>query len=176
VSLLNVEIKARCQDLNSIRRRLHDQKITLEKNVRQVDTYFHCTTGKLKLRETPEKCELIHYQREQIQGPKKSTVTFYYPDDPVALKNILTFANKILVVVEKQREIYWSGNVKIHLDQVQGLGTFLEIEAIDFAGQFGIEQLYPQCQYFLDLFQVKAAELITGSYSDLLLAQNPTPS
>ena len=69
------------------------------------------------------------------------------------------------------REIYWSENVKIHLDQVQHLGTFIEIEAIDFEGQFGVGQLYEQCQYFLELFQVQPDELISGSYSDLLLDQ-----
>lgn len=169
MSLLNVEIKAHCRDLNFIRHILYDKDIRPDKKVRQIDTYFCTSNGKLKLRETPEKAELIHYQREQIRGPKKSTVNFYHPTDPTALKEILTLSNKILVIVEKQREIYWSENVKIHLDQVQNLGTFIEIEAIDFDGKFGEAQLYKQCHYFLELFQVKQDELITESYSDMLL-------
>jgi len=172
MSHLNVEIKARCHDLNRIRQLLQDEKIARENKIRQIDTYFYCTSGKLKLRETPEKNELIHYQRELIPGPKKSMVTFYYPADPAALKTILTLSNGIQVIVDKQREIYWSANVKIHLDEVAGLGSFLEIEAIDFENQFDVGQLDRQCRYFLEIFQVAEADLQIGSYSDLLLARN----
>lgn len=182
MSHLNVEIKARCNDLNQIRQHLLEQKIVREKTVRQIDTYFYCTSGKLKLRETLEKNEfiqsgeLIHYQRELIAGPKKSMVTFYYPADSAALKNILMLSNGIQVVVDKQREIYWSTNVKIHLDEVARLGSFLEIEAIDFENRFDVTQLDRQCRHFLELFQVAETELLIGSYSDLLLALNSKPN
>jgi len=86
-----------------------------------------------------------------------------------SLKEILTKALGILVVVNKQREIYFLDNVKFHIDTVKDLGMFLEIEAIDNDGTIKKEKLLEQCQYYLDLFQIPKNDLIPVSYSDLLL-------
>ena len=75
----------------------------------------------------------------------------------------------ILVVVDKKREIYFIDNVKFHIDEVEDLGTFVEIEAIDNDGTIGKEKLLEQCQFFLDLFRISQGDLISVSYSDLLL-------
>jgi predicted adenylyl cyclase CyaB len=77
----------------------------------------------------------------------------------------------VLVVVEKQREIYFLENVKFHIDVVTGLGSFVEVEAIDMDGSHGKEKLLRQCQKFLDLFAIAQQDLVAVSYSDLLLAQ-----
>jgi predicted adenylyl cyclase CyaB len=71
------------------------------------------------------------------------------------------------VIVDKQRAIYFIGNVKFHIDEVKELGSFLEIEAI---GEYGEEkQLDEQCKYYMDVLQVVNEDLIPESYSDLLL-------
>src|SRR3989339_284583 len=112
---------------------------------------------------------LIHYQRENKEGPKQSDVTLFKSDPKSSLKEILTKALGILVVVDKKREIYFIDNVKFHIDVVEDLGTFVEIEAIDNDGTIGKDKLLQQCQFFLDLFKISQEDLISVSYSDLLL-------
>jgi adenylate cyclase, class 2 len=90
-------------------------------------------------------------------------------DPESSLKEILTKALGILVVVDKKREIYFIDNVKFHLDAVKDLGRFVEIEAIDNEGTIGKDRLLEQCQFFLDLFEISKEDLISVSYSDLLL-------
>ena len=68
------------------------------------------------------------------------------------------------------RRIYLLDNVKIHLDQVEQLGTFLEIEAIDETNTIGLEKLGEQCRFFMDLFNVKEEDLVQVSYSDMIEA------
>jgi len=87
------------------------------------------------------------------------------------LKEILTKALGILVVVDKKREIYFIDNVKFHIDIVENLGTFVEIEAIDNDGDIGKEKLLEQCQLYLDMFNIPQKDLISVSYSDLLLGK-----
>ena len=85
------------------------------------------------------------------------------------MKEILTTALGVLVVIDKSREIYFINNVKFHVDIVKDLGTFVEIEAIDPDGTIGKEKLFEQCNYYLDLFKIRREDLISNSYSDLLL-------
>ena len=73
-----------------------------------------------------------------------------------------------LVVVDKNREIYFIDNVKFHIDRVKDLGSFVEIEAIDEAGVRDENALRVQCEYFLDLFEIQDEDLLTSSYSDML--------
>ncbi|MCK5025304.1 MAG: CYTH domain-containing protein, partial [Nanoarchaeota archaeon] len=82
---------------------------------------------------------------------------------------ILTKALGVLVVIDKKREIYFIDNVKFHIDIVEDLGTFVEIEAIDDDGSIGKDKLLEQCQSFLDLFKISQEDMISVSYSDLLL-------
>ena len=84
-------------------------------------------------------------------------------------RNHLTKSLGILAVVNKQREIYFIENVKFHLDSVKGLGTFIEIEAIDKEGNLGKEKLLEQCNFFLQLFNVQKKDLLSMSYSDMLI-------
>ncbi len=112
---------------------------------------------------------LIFYERENQEGPKQSKVILFEnkPDSP--LKDILTRSLGVLVVVDKQREIYFIDNVKFHIDTVADLGTFMEIEAIDKNEVIGRDKLQEQCQYYLDLFGISGGDLLSNSYSDMLL-------
>ena len=74
----------------------------------------------------------------------------------------------MLVTVKKRREIYRIGNVKFHVDKVEGLGSFIEIEAIDADGTVGIETLRGQCEKYMQLLGIPEADLVRESYSDLL--------
>ncbi len=171
MNFLNIEIKARCSDRELIRTILRQQNAQFIGQDHQIDTYFNCQQGRLKLREGNIERHLIHYDREAKPGPKKSNVTLYRPRPDSTLKEILTKSLGVLVVVDKQREIYYIDNVKFHIDQVKKLGSFVEIEAVDKLGMIGQDQLIKQCEEYIGLFQITHNDLIECSYSDMLLRQ-----
>ena len=166
---INIEIKAKSNNQDAIREILNSKNADFKGVDHQIDTYFKVNNGRLKLREGKIENHLIHYQRENKEGPKQSDVTLFKSDPKSSLKEILTKALGVLVVVDKQREIYFIDNVKFHIDIVEDLGTFVEIEAIDNDGTIGKDKLLEQCQFFLDLFKISQEDLISVSYSDLLL-------
>lgn len=166
---VNIEIKAKSNNQDTIREILKSKKADFKGVDHQIDTYFKVDNGRLKLREGRIENYLIHYQRENKEGPKQSDVTLFKSEPKSSLKEILTKSLGILVTVDKKREIYFIDNVKFHIDTVEGLGTFIEIEAIDNEGTVGKDKLLEQCQSFLDLFNISQEDLIPVSYSDLLL-------
>jgi adenylate cyclase class 2 len=172
MSFLNIEIKACCRNPGAIRQILKQRKALLKGLDHQIDTYFNCRYGRLKLREGNIEHHLIHYNREDRAGPKKSIVTLYRPHPDSSLKEILTNSLGILIIVDKKREIYFIENVKFHIDDVAGLGSFVEIEAIDRDGKFDAENLKKQCDEYMKLFGIQSDDLIDCSYSDLLLNSN----
>lgn len=166
---LNIEIKAKCNDHKKIRSILKSHNAAFKGTDHQIDTYFKVNNGRLKLREGNIENFLVFYEREDKEGPKQSDVILFKFDLNSSLKEILLKSLGVLVVVDKQREIYFIENVKFHIDTVKNLGTFMEIEAIDSGGPLGKEKLLEQCQNFLDLFGIPKNDLISVSYSDLLL-------
>ena len=169
MSHLNIEIKARCPNHQRIRELLQARHADFRGTDHQIDTYFKANRGRLKLREGNIENALIYYEREDQEGPKQSSVTLVPTTPGSPLKALLTQAVGILMVVEKRRDIYFIDNVKFHLDEVEGVGTFVEIEAIDYDGTIGSERLLAQCQMFLALFNIQPDQMVAVSYSDLLL-------
>lgn len=169
---INIEIKARCQNQEEIRAALKKCGAEFKGIDHQIDTYFNVQRGRLKLREGNIENFLIYYQREDHKGPKQSSVTLHRTDPQSSLKELLTKALGILVVVDKEREIYFIGNVKFHLDRVKDLGHFVEIEAIDKEGTIRRESLGEQCRKYMELLSINAEDLLRGSYSDLLLIEH----
>ncbi len=166
---LNIEIKAKCMRQDLIRNILKSNNADFKGLDHQIDTYFKVNDGRLKLREGNIENHLIHYSRENKEGPKQSNVILYKSNPKSSLKEILTKALGVLIVVDKKREIYFIGNVKFHLDKVRSLGTFVEIEAIDSYGTIGKDKLLEQCNFYSSLFSISEKDLISVSYSDLLL-------
>ncbi|MBD0287553.1 MAG: class IV adenylate cyclase [Flavisolibacter sp.] len=166
--LCNYEFKARCTDLQQLETLLQPYHPRIIGDDEQVDTYFNVPYGRLKLREGKLENALIHYQRSNIRGPKQSDVQLYQHEPDSSLKQLLTAALGVLKVVTKRRRILFVDNVKFHFDEVVGLGTFVEVEAIDKDGLIGIDQLQEQCRHFAQLFRIKETDYIADSYSDLL--------
>ncbi len=166
---VNIEIKAECQNTQYIREVLTGASARFQGTDHQIDTYFNSTHGRLKLREGTIENFLVYYEREDKQGPKQSNVSLFKSEPGSSLKDLLTQSLGVLVVVDKSRDIYWIDNVKFHLDTVVNLGSFVEIEAIDYNGSIGRDKLLEQCQHYLELFQIPQQALIARSYSDLLL-------
>lgn len=73
------------------------------------------------------------------------------------------------MIVKKQRKIYFVENVKFHFDRVEGLGEFLEVEAIDDTGIIGVEKLKTQCNYYVSFFDILPGDFLSGSYSNMLI-------
>lgn len=168
---LNIEIKARSKRHSQIRKILKSKNAVFKGKDHQIDTYFKINSGRLKLREgNIENC-LIFYNRKNKKGPKQSNYFILEYNPKSGLKKILTTALDILIIVDKQREIYFIDNIKFHLDKVKNLGAFVEIEAID-TGRIDKDKLFEQCQYYLDLLLISKKDLISSSYSDLLLTKN----
>ncbi len=171
MSHIIIEIKAKCNDHEPLRKKLIQHNARFVGVDHQTDTYFRVQSGRLKLREGNIEHTLIRYHRPNQEGPKQSDVTLYKPKPDPALKQILVDVLGVLVVVRKVREIYFVDNVKIHLDNVDPLGSFAEIEAIDMDGDIGKEKLQQQCEYWMQTFTIQQEDLIDRSYSDMLLEQ-----
>ncbi len=168
---LNIEIKARCGDPASARAWLLDNNALFSGLDKQTDTYFRATSGRLKLREGNIENNLIYYKREDTAGPKASEFTLLKIPDAAALKDVLTQAMGVLVTVIKNREIYFIDNVKFHIDEVPGLGHFVEIEAGNLKADLPKEKLQEQCDYYCAALGIMPADMIDVSYSDMMLAR-----
>jgi adenylate cyclase class 2 len=165
----NVELKARVRDLQAARRtaeRLATQHLGTE---HQVDTYFHCPRARLKLREIEgQSAQLVAYLRPDETGPKLSDYRLTTVIEAESLKQTLAAALGVLGVVDKQREIFLYQNVRIHLDKVTGLGTFLEFEAV-LSADVDEAQGQAQIAFLRNEFAIQPEELLAVSYADLLL-------
>lgn len=169
MAYLNIEIKARCKNLSQVRKILKSKHAVFKGVDHQIDTYFNVNFGRLKLREGNIENHLIHYDREDKEGPKQSNVILYKYDAKSSLKELLIKTLGVLVEVNKQREIYFIDNVKFHLDNVKNLETFIEIEATGKDSSYNSDKLLEQCNFYLNLFSITKDDLIPVSYSDLLL-------
>ncbi|HYF30950.1 MAG TPA: class IV adenylate cyclase [Chitinophagaceae bacterium] len=172
MAFINIEIKARTTRAEAIRQYLRQAGAEHRGTDRQTDTYFVVPHGRLKLREGNIENNLIYYHRQETGGPKQSDVELVKTQDPPALKSVLAKALGVLAVVSKQREIYYIGNVKFHVDTLEGLGEFVEIEASNqFEDNLTATQLRAQCERYMKEFGLEAGDLVNESYSDMVMAQ-----
>lgn len=165
----NYEFKARTARLDELEALLKQHNPRFLGEDHQADTYFNVSVGRLKLREGNIENALIHYKRSDLAGAKTSEVLLYEHAPDLTLKQILTTALGIKVVVNKARRIYFIGNIKFHFDRVEGLGEFVEVEAIDRTDTVETEELKRQCAEYEELFQIPSEDYVAVSYSDLLL-------
>jgi len=165
---INFEFKARTNKLSLCEDKLKQINPFFKGEDHQIDTYFNVLKGRLKLREGNIENALIYYERENTNATRQSNVLLYQHEPAKGLKEILTNVHGVKTIVDKRRKIYFVNNVKIHFDEIATLGTFVEVEAIDKDGNMNIEQLKKQCDYFADLFEIKARDYIAVSYSDMI--------
>lgn len=165
----NVEIKARVRDVDAMRRRIEEAAGTKGQLMEQEDVFFPCPNGRLKLRVFPAgRGELIHYERADTSDARHSEYRLAPVDAPSPLRSVLEAAYGRGVIVRKRRWLYWAGQTRIHLDAVEGLGDFVELEvtltdtqteadgvaiAEPFARQLGIEHGTRVPQAYADLLE-----------------------
>lgn len=175
MKLVNYEFKARLRNETHIRAALGKIQARFVGTDHQVDTYFRVLRGRLKVREGRIENALIFYERPDARRARRSRIemTFLPRRNPV--KAILSAALEPLAVVDKRREIYFVGNVKIHLDRVRGLGKFVEVEAMRRSTGHGRRskvvdgKIREQARKFLKIFAIRDGDLMATSYSDLVL-------
>lgn len=173
---LNAEFKARVDDLAAVRKRLAALGPLWAGVDRQRDTYFHAPHGRLKLREGTVETALIAYTRVDTAAVKRSDVTLapLSAEAAAALRPVLAAALGVDVVVEKVREIAFVGHVKVHLDVVPRLGTFVEVEAIDTDGTRTLDTLTADAASMRTALGLDGAVLEARSYADLIRALAPS--
>jgi adenylate cyclase class IV len=170
----NIELKATLPDRAAALRACAALAARPQGDIRQIDTYFHVPSGRLKLREAaPGRCELVYYHRADRPGPKGCD----YSLEPVAasIKAILAEALGVLVVVEKVRTLFLWENVRIHIDSVMGLGDFIEFEAVldaDHDDADGVRKL----EQLIAAFGIADPDHLSVSYLDLALAKVSPPA
>jgi len=172
MGFINIEIKARTGRTKEIRKFLLEQQAEFKGTDEQTDTYFKVSNGRLKLRQGNIENNLIFYNRPDQPGPRQSDFDLVKIEDGYALKELLEKAIGVKVVVKKKREIYYIKNVKFHLDTLDGLGNFVEIEAGNKTHSLTVEELHQQCEYYLKEFGIKEEDLVEQSYSDMLLQES----
>jgi len=169
---LNVEIKAKCNNPSFVRNYLLNHNAVFKGLDEQTDTYFNVDNGRLKLREGTIENNLIFYNRNNQAGPKSSHFHLVKIDDAKGLKEVLGKSCGVKMIVRKRREIYYIENVKFHIDEVPGFGSFIEIEAGNILADKTEAELSDQCNFYLKEFGTKEEDLIAESYSDLLMKVN----
>lgn len=164
----NIEIKARARDFEEIRRRAESLSDTSVEVIPQEDTFFNTEKGRLKLRTlTLNRGQLIYYTRLDQEGPKRSEYHIYETSDPEKLKRVLGYAYEIRGVVRKTRYLYLVGQTRVHLDDVEGLGQFMELEVVMGEGQSDAEG-QAIAEDLMSRLGVERGDLIEGAYMDLL--------
>jgi predicted adenylyl cyclase CyaB len=164
----NIEIKARARDFADLCRRAEALSDTPAQVIPQEDTFFHTAKGRLKLRQlAPDRGQLVYYERPNQDGPKRSNYHIFETRDPESLKTALSLALGVRGVARKRRNLYLVGQTRVHLDEVEGLGEFMELEVV-----LRPEQSDAEGQAIaLDLMTrlgVREEDLLEGSYMDLL--------
>ncbi len=166
--MIDVEIKAKCENHDFIRSTLQGKGAYFKGVDYQTDVYFQTTNGRLKLRKGNIEGALVYYERENIKGIKPSNFSLYNSKEPEILETILRSSLGVLVEVVKQREMYYIDNVKFNIDIVEGLGKFIEIEAMT-ENPDDIENLTKVVENYLKEFNISEEDIQSLSYSDLLL-------
>lgn len=164
----NVEIKARCADLAAVERVAEEVGARRVGSQTQVDIYFSVSHGRLKLRESSGHApQLIYYERSDIPEARLSEYRIYPVEDVVQLKAILSAALGVWQVVRKHRTLFLYDEVRLHLDNVEGLGMFLELEGVIYDNCEPAE-VHRKVEGLLSQFGVRSVDLVERSYSDLL--------
>ena len=166
----NIELKARCADLDAARAAAVSLGAEPQGVERQTDTFFVTSRGRLKLRESDRRgATLIPYLRPDARSAKQSDYLVLPLDDPTLAKRLFGHALGIAGVVRKRRELLLLDNVRIHLDRVEGLGTFIEFEAV-LSPDTTSEAEHGKLRQLMGSFGIRDEDLQSQAYIDLLLA------
>ena len=167
----NIEIKARIESVDTLAPKAEAIATEGPIEIEQDDTFFFCESGRLKLRAfSATEGELIFYRRANQQGPKESFYLRTPTSSPESLRESLSLAYGQVGRVVKHRTLYLVGRARVHLDRVEGLGHFMELEVV--LGEHELSEVGVREAYALMAkLGIEPSQLIETAYVDLL-AQN----
>jgi adenylate cyclase len=164
----NVEIKARVGDPSQLYARARAIADGDPVKILQDDTFFDCPNGRLKLRAFSElEGELIFYKRHDLPGPKESQYYITPTASPSKLRETLASALGVCGRVRKERTVFHVGNTRIHLDDVQGLGDFMELEVVLSENQ-SLDEGIAIARRIMQQLAISQDDLVDKAYVDLL--------
>jgi adenylate cyclase, class 2 len=164
----NIEVKVKFANLEAVEKTLLDKGARFVGTDFQTDKYYKIPNGRLKIRRGNIENQLIFYRRNESEEFKQSDIILLPIDDK--LEFVLDNSLETAVVVKKARKIFFINNAKFHLDEVEGLGRFVEIEIIDATDSLPKEQLAADCEMYVDVLGLRnGGVFVAQSYSDLLL-------
>ena len=164
----NIEIKARVRNFAALRSLAEALSGGPPTVIHQEDSFFHTAKGRLKLRVlAPERGQLIYYEREDRGGPKRSDYHLFNTGDPDNLKQTLSLALGIRGVVRKTRFLYLVGQTRVHLDDVEGLGEFMELEVVMRDGQSDADG-QQIAEDLMARLGIEPGDLLEGAYVDMM--------
>jgi len=165
----NIEIKARARDIEKQVRIAETISNSGPELILQEDTFFNVPAGRLKLRVFADRTgELIQYDRTDSRGPSESNYLLYPTDKPEVLGELLANTLGIMGIVRKKRRVYLCGKTRIHIDQVEGLGRFIELEVV-------LEEDQPAgdgvtiAEQVMEELEITDNDLIDRAYIDLII-------
>jgi adenylate cyclase, class 2 len=161
----NIEIKLECRDPGLARNICRTYGAAFAGTLNQTDTYYRLPQGRLKKRETPgERVEYVHYERADQARPRPSRFTLYSAAE--ARRRFGKAPMPVWVVVRKVREVFIVANIRIHLDEVPGLGHFVEFEA-EVSTAHDAAQCHESIATLREVLGPALGEPVALSYADL---------
>ncbi len=170
--MTNLELKARVPSIELSLERARGSGAEYAGMLIQVDTYFNVSQGRLKLREAEGGlAELIFYERSEVESERWSNYQKTAVADPDSLKLLLKDALGLRAVVRKQRHLFLLPGARIHIDEVEDLGSFLEFEI----AEAGPGECRRRMKSLRQVFEIQEESVIRSSYVDLLLEKKILP-
>jgi len=182
---VNVESKTRCADLEEVARLAASLGARYEGRLDQVDTYFRVPSGRLKLREIAHRApapdgrvsvsaELIRYERPDQSGARVSRYERTEVDDAESWRGRLETEHGLRGQIRKRRELWILESTRIHLDRVEGLGDFVELETVCAGTPGPADRL--EHDRISSALRLDPRVSVEGSYIDLLEPTASVPS
>ena len=164
----NIEIKAKIPDLAAIRAKAAALAAGPAQIINQTDTFFVVSRGRLKVRAFSDGSgELISYERANQRGPRESIYSRVACQDARALSEALGVVLPVRGIVAKRREVFLVGRTRVHLDRVENLGCFVELEVVLASGE-PVEPGHREAHDLLRALQIPERALVADAYIDLL--------
>jgi adenylate cyclase class IV len=164
----NIEIKARVEQFEKLEKNVASIATNGPTYIVQDDTFFPCKSGRLKLRAfSDHEGELIFYRRGDEHGPKESFYLLSPSSEPITLRETLSLAYGQAGRVQKQRTLYLVDRTRVHLDKVNNLGNFVELEVV-LTDEESKESGLSEANELMEKLNIKQSQLVKGAYVDLL--------
>jgi adenylate cyclase len=163
----NIEIKARLENIDRTRMAVEQLASYGPELLQQEDIFFLTRRGRLKLRIQDQSGELIYYERDDQAGPKTSRYLRLPVSAPELAREMLGIVHGIRGIVRKSRTLYRIGAARIHLDKVENLGDFIELEVV-LQPEQSVEDGVRIARDLINQLEISEGDLVQGAYIDLL--------